>query len=139
MSMSNALGQPAVAAANVLVDQFTEWFATSDTDTIGASVELALGAGNISGDFYAEYTADLAHIKGISRVCLPFGSLHTNLAGVVMLDDQTAIRLTAALSGCFSIGIGAPAPGMMRVGWHPTGGTGASPNTIIIYTAGNDR
>lgn len=138
---ANATAQPYIAAVNgnALLDQPGEWFSTVECDTISHSSQLDVGAGNVTAKVYAEFTADMKNLRGISRVALPYGCLHTNLAGVDYAADGKSIQLTAASSGSFSISISAPGVGRMRFVYDFETGTGASPNTYESYTAGNDR
>jgi hypothetical protein len=139
MSMKNAIGQPYIAAVSILASAVGDWFPTEDIDTVSLSADLDIGAGTVTGYVYGEFTADFAAIKGISRILMPYGCLHTNLAGVAMASDASAINVTAATSGAFTVSISAPGVGRMRWGWHFTSGTGASPNFIRVYSAGNNR
>lgn len=134
-----AIGQPYIAPVNVLADADGNWFSTYDADTISLSAQLEVGAGNVSGLFFGEFTADMLELHAISRIKLVYGALHTNLSGVDYASDASAVQLMVTSSGSFTVSFSSPGVGKMRWRWHPTAGTGAAPNLIRVYLAANDR
>jgi hypothetical protein len=126
-----------IAAATITSDQAGAWFSTEGLSVISATVVMAVGAGTITGEFYAECTADTsASALGPSRVILPAGCLHTSLSGIALADPAEAVAVTAATTGNFTVSLDAIIAGQMRFMWNQTGGTGASPNTITVFLNG---
>lgn len=97
------------------------WFKTSG-DAVGLSLsgELELvGGGNITGDLFADFTADPEELKGITRLTLPDGSLQTTFATVVLAAQK--VTLTTALTATtFALLFAYPGCGSMRFRWNPT-------------------
>lgn len=111
------------------------WFNTDQQRVVSVSVELSLAAGTVTGNFYAEYTADPENVHGISRVLLPSGSLHTNLAGAALASDGTSVVVTAATSGSFSVSLANPGSGRFRFVWVRASGAGAAPNLVSAWAS----
>lgn len=140
MTMSNANGQPYIAALDPAVDRDGEWFPTDDTDTISVSVDLDANGGTLSGYLFGEFTADKMHLFGVSRICWPYGALHLKYTGVSMSAAADQVDVVAAGSGAFSLSFSAPGVGQMRFRWHAGGVVGgAGSPKIRVYTGGNDR
>lgn len=139
MTISNATGQPYIAASDPAQDVEGEWFSTYDVDEMTISGELNADGGTIDGYVYAEITADKAHAVGISRVRWDFVPLHTEQAEVALSADGLRIEFTAAGNATFTLSF-KPGPAQMRIGWHADGVTGAGGNeSITLVTQGNDR
>lgn len=123
-------------ARNVLADIVGDWFNIGGYDTVTGSLELAVGAGNVTGQLYADFTVDPTFQKGVSRVAIPQGCLHTNLAGVSMANPAQRIDVAAATSGAFTFSFSTPALGKMRWTWHFLSGTGGGANTLTMFLDG---
>jgi hypothetical protein len=110
------------------------WFACAD-HTISLSAELEVGAGTITAELLAEFTADPTRAKGISRVLLPWGCLHTALTTITLATSQQKLDITAMTSGAFTVSFARSAVGSMRFRWvNPSPGTGgASPNVLTAH------
>lgn len=121
-------------AANILVSQVGPPFSTDRKAQIACTVKLAVGAGNVTGELYAEFTTN--EDLGWSRYVFPGATarlgLFTNLSGVALNADGARVTVTAATSGVVSLTVDKPPAGRWRWGWTFTSGTGASPNTITM-------
>lgn len=120
--------------ANILVSQLGAGFSTDRKTQLACTITLGVGAGNVTGELYAEFTANDA--LGWSRYVFPgsttrFG-LFTNLSGVALNADGARVTVTAATSGVATLTVDKPPAGRWRWGWTFTSGTGASPNTISM-------
>jgi len=111
------------------------WFSPGQTITL--SVEIEVGEATIAGHFYGEITADPRREKGISRVILPVGCLHTLMDNVTLPEHGNFVQLDAATSGAFTVTLSFAGAGHMRFCWEPSGGGGDAPNTITVF--GQDR
>lgn len=125
------------AVGGITSDQPGVWFSTEGLSVISATVVMSMGIGTITGEFYAMCTADTAASpEGASPVILPAGCLHSTLSGIALADPASAVAVTAATSGSFTVSLDAIIAGQMMFGWNQTGGTGASPNTIKVFLNG---
>lgn len=138
--VTDDLGAHYFNALDLTANQDGPWFSTGRFRTVGISVQLALGVGTITGKLFAEYTADPDHLMGVSRVVLPPGCLHTDVAGVVLASPGLQVDLTAVTSGSLSVTFKCAA-GDIRFRWAKTGGSGAAPNTIsgVVQAHRNDE
>lgn len=138
MQILNAAGEPYFgnAGSPVGANLDGDWFPCRQYAVVTLSCELALGGTAITGNLYAEVTADPARVKGISRVVLPDGCLHTSVAGVTLPSPRTAIAVAAAANGStFTVSFSAPIVGSMRWRWAWTSG-GSAPNRVYGYMEG---
>ncbi len=133
----NAQNGPYFDNIDLTANRDGDWFAT-DFEVLSLSCELTLGAA-ISGDLYAEFTADPARLKGISRVVLPAGCLFTNASGVTLPTALTSVNLASVASlATFSISVSKPGVGSMRWRWALGTGGGANPKIIGHMQASRD-
>jgi hypothetical protein len=112
------------------------WFKVGG-DPVGLTLtaQLALaGGGNITGDFFAEFTADPQEVSGITRLTLPDGCLHTTFSTAVLAAQK--VTLTAALTATiFGLTLAYPPCGSMRFRWNPTNiaGLAVGTNQITVH------
>lgn len=138
MQILNAAGEPYFGSSGLAVGANVDgdWVACKQYAVVSLSCELGLGATAITGNLYAEVTADPARIRGISRVVLPDGCLHTSVAGVTLPSPRTAVALAGVANGsAFTISFSAPVVGWMRWRWAWTSG-GSAPNRLYGYLEG---
>jgi hypothetical protein len=112
------------------------WFKVGgDPVALTLTAQLALaGGGNITGDFFADFTADPQELLGITRLTLPDGCLHTTFGTVVLAAQK--VTLTAALTATiFGLTLAYPPCGSMRFHWNPTSVAGliAGTNQITVH------
>lgn len=132
----NAQGEPyfGTAGLDISTSQDADWIRLLDygDGVVSLSCELAVGAA-VSGDLYAEVTAEPQHAKGISRVVLPAGCLHTNAAGITLPTTGLGVNLASAANGAtFTVSFSAPAVGWLRWRWTKGSGGGA-PNRMYGF------
>lgn len=98
------------------------WFDVSgDANGFTLTAELLLaGGGNVSGEIFADFTADPAETSGIVRASLPDGALHTTFA-TVTLAAQKVVLTSALTATTLGIAIAFLPCGKMRFRWNPTG------------------
>lgn len=138
MQILNASGEPYFGAGglDISANRDGDWIQLLRFEIVSLSCEIDIGATAISGDLYAEATTDPAHARGISRVLLPAGSLHTSAAGVTLPTARTSVNLAAVADGaCFTVTFSAPIVGWFRWRWTKSAG-GSAPNRLFGYMEG---
>lgn len=137
MHILNSSGGLYMDALSVVTAQAGDWFsAPGDPVSITGLVKLALaGGGNVSGDFWCEFTPDPTAADYV-RCVLPDGCLHTELA-TVALSTQKIVLTSALTAAKFGLTLSYPVAGKMRFGWTPTSIASivAGTNTISMHLA----
>src|SRR5215471_2430020 len=132
MQILNSVGDVYFGSAgfDISASKDGDWVKCLRFGVVSLSCELALGGTAISGDLYAEATTDPLCVRGISRVVLPDGSLHTNAAGVTLPTARTSVNLASVANGAtFTVTFSAPIVGWLRWRWTKGAG-GSAPNKL---------
>lgn len=116
------------------------WLKTAGIDVLTFEIVLETAAiTDLAGTIFLEYTGLTGGTPTrVTRVLLPAGCLHTNIAGIAINGAGTAVAITAgAVSlGALAISISKPLRGRMRLGWTYSAGT-VSTNTIAVTAQGD--
>lgn len=135
MQIYNSQGEPYFGTAGLDISASADlgWVDLSRfrQGVVTISCELSLGGTGVTGDLYGELTADPQHLKALSRVVWPDGSLHTNAAGVSLPTARTSVALAGAANGAtWSLSISYPGSKWFRMRWARTSG-GSAPNRML--------
>lgn len=135
MKILNATNGPYLEAIDVTALFNGRWFKTGgDGVALTLTGELALaGGGNISGELFADFTADPQEARGITKLTFPDGCLHTAFA-TITLATQKIVLASALTASTLGLTFAFPPCGSMRFRWLPTSTAGivAGVNTLTI-------
>jgi hypothetical protein len=138
MQILNDKGAPYFNGIDVSRVYDGRWFVCDGGPAVlTLSAQLALvGAGTITGTLFGEFTADPEQLKGIARLTMPDGCLHTTMTQVTWTSPGQVIQLTAAPTGAFGLTFAFPVCGAMRFRWAPTSIAAlvAGANKLTIHT-----
>lgn len=137
-------GQNYLAAVSGVADSAGGWRPIDGLSEISIEVIHAITSGTITGFVYVEHTnQEIGTPSGVgSRILLPPGCLHTEVAAVTLEDDpdpSDRVALTAMGAGRFQIKLSGIGNGQMRVMFDYSTDSSAVGSTITVHITGQGK